>query len=407
MTDTVTIAEYGLSRPVALNSSDLAMLQGIPAERLWPIPTTQTGMFTFRASSWVGVVQLDSVRVRIMPKVDELRNVLMMFGAAAGITEWSPRAANFAEGDLVEGVAELLLRTIDQATRRGLLHGYRTQEERLPVLRGRLLIAELASRPWEPWPAPCRYDEFTADVPENRVLLAAVDVVRRWTVTPQVRRLAAELTARFEEVAPPEDPLLEADLVLESPLNAHYQPALALAGLVLEGFGVTHAAGSATAVSFLVDMNVLFERWIGTELTSRLWPLLDVAEQATVPLSRRPSVPMRPDLLFRAEGRPTLVGDVKYKVTGSGIARNADYYQLLAYVTALELPRGILIYCQADEAPEREITVLGGGQTIICHRLSLGGTWEDVGVALDRLAHSVRGLAQVGFSAHPGRRWTS
>jgi S-formylglutathione hydrolase FrmB len=40
--------------------------------------------------------------------------------------------------------------------------------------------------------------------------------------------------------------------------------------LVLEGIGVSHLAGAQSAHSFLIDMNALFERWIGAELPDLL-----------------------------------------------------------------------------------------------------------------------------------------
>lgn len=393
MSSTVEISEYSTSPPVPLTQADLALLMAVPPERLQVLPTTQSGWFTLRSSSYVGTVNLDSVRVRIHPKVEDLRNVLMMFATAAGIADWSERASDYASHDLVEGIADLVLRTIDQATRRGLIHGYQTREDRLPTLRGRILVTELAARPWDQWPAPCRYDDFTADVPENRVLLAAVVAVRRWTLEPEVRRLATELEGRFVEVAPTEIALLEAELIGRSPLNEHYQPALALARTVLEGLGVAHAEGTLDAVAFLVDMNRLFEAWIGAELTSRLWPRVQVSEQEEVALSKKPMVRMNPDLVFRSRGVVVLVGDVKYKLTGSGFARNPDYYQLLAYATATGVNSGILIYCQADEAPTRTITIENAGQRLTCHPLPLAGDWAQVSREVDRLAQTITTLA--------------
>ncbi len=287
-----------------------------------------------------------------------------------------------------------MLRVIDQATRRGLIHGYQTREDRLPILRGRLLVSEMASRPWDVWPAPCRYDDFTADVPENRILLAAVGVIRRWSLPPEVRRLCADLVTRFDEVSERAAPLLEAELIEESPLNEHYLPALALSAIVLEGTGLAHTAGDIEGMAFLIDMNKLYERWIGAELTTRLWPTFQVAEQEWVALSRRPTVSMQPDLLFRAGRKLALVGDVKYKLSGSGFARNPDYYQLLAYATALQLRRGILIYCQADDAPQRQIQVVGGGQDLLCYPLGLGGEWSEVSLRLDALANTIAKLSE-------------
>ncbi|PKQ24932.1 MAG: hypothetical protein CVT65_00405 [Actinobacteria bacterium HGW-Actinobacteria-5] len=390
----IELSEYGASLPLRLDRRDLRLLENVPRDRLWAIPTTERGWYTLHATSWVGTVDLGTVRVRMVPKVDDLRNVLMMFASVAGLADWSSRSTDFSRADLVEGIAELVLRVIDQATRRGLIHGYQTREDRLPILRGRLLVSEMASRPWDVWPAPCRYDDFTADVPENRILLAAVGVIRRWSLPPEVRRLCADLVTRFDEVSERAAPLLEAELIEESPLNEHYLPALALSAIVLEGTGLAHTAGDIEGMAFLIDMNKLYERWIGAELTTRLWPTFQVAEQEWVALSRRPTVSMQPDLLFRAGRKLALVGDVKYKLSGSGFARNPDYYQLLAYATALQLRRGILIYCQADDAPQRQIQVVGGGQDLLCYPLGLGGEWSEVSLRLDALANTIAKLSE-------------
>lgn len=137
-------------------------------------------------------------------------------------------------------------------------------------------------------------------------------------------------------------------------------------------------------------MNKLFESWVGAELTQRLWPDVEVIEQDAVALSAKPRVTMIPDLTFRRSGSNVLVGDIKYKLTGSGLSRTDDYYQLLAYATALKLNRGVLIYCQANEAPEREITVVHGGQRLVCHPLSLAGSWPEISSSLDSLADLIR-----------------
>lgn len=66
-------------------------------------------------------------------------------------------------------------------------------------------------------------------------------------------------------------------------------------------------------------MNRLFEKWIGDELSSRLWPALEVVEQRNVPLSVTPRVTMTPDLMFRRGTEIVFVADVKYKLTGGGL----------------------------------------------------------------------------------------
>ena len=58
---------------------------------------------------------------------------------------------------------------------RGLLHGYRTEEEALHTVRGRIRFDEqMRRRSGVPLPVEVRYDEFTDDILENRLVKAAV-----------------------------------------------------------------------------------------------------------------------------------------------------------------------------------------------------------------------------------------
>lgn len=385
-TEPLLLAEYETSPPLRLGPEDLSLLASLPSDRIGVVATGDSGLVQLRATQWVGGVRLPSRIVRVVPKVDDLRNVLMMMSAAAGLTDWSSDPIGYAVDDLVEGVAELVLRSIDSATRRGLVHGYREQEDRLHTIRGRLLVNELARRPWERAPVPCRYDHFSPDIRENRVLRATVEEVATWPLAPGVRRHARSLQSRLEAATPSIRPLDDFDAVVASPVNEHYLPALRLCRLVFEGASALHAPGSLQADAFLIDMNELYEAWIGEELARRMPPSIEVVEQVPVPLSQKPFVGMKPDLLLRRDGRAVYVADVKYKLTGTGISRTSDYYQLLAYTTALDLPAGTLIYCQAAEAAPKDITVLFGGQRLRCHPVGLSGTWVDVSSRLDALA---------------------
>jgi len=391
-TDFVSLREYEESPAVILDQNELVLLSRLPAGRLEIRPALEVGKYHLRATSWVGAVVLPSMTIQVLPKVVDLRTVLLMFTSSASLVEWDTSRSPYGREALVEGIAELLLHEVEAATRRGLVRGYQHVEERLPVLRGRLDVQALASRPWDVLPVPCRYDDFTSDVAENRVLLAAVRQVSRWPVSPVVRRSTRLLLQRFDGVSDSPAPLLECETVRFSPVNEHYRHAIRLSRLVLEGFGLTQSSGGLEAHSFLVDMNRLFEQWIGEELSLRLWPDFEVAEQVPVAFSRKPRVGMTPDLVIRDARGTRLVADVKYKLTG-GLARNEDYYQLLAYATAMELPAGLLIYCRADSAPERVITVAGGGQRLHTYPVDLAGDPGGIVVGLDRLADTVRQLA--------------
>lgn len=60
------------------------------------------------------------------------------------------------------------------------------------------------------------------------------------------------------------------------------------------------------------------------------------------------SVRLEPDLSWWDAGRCVFAGDCKYKRT-NGTIPNADIYQMLAYLTALQLPEGLLIYAAGED----------------------------------------------------------
>ena len=96
----------------------------------------------------------------------------------------------------------------------------------------------------------------------------------------------------------------------------------------------------------MLDMNELFERFVTERLRRALRGRLDVKDQHRDRLDEERTVTIKPDLLFQSGGSPRFVGDIKYKLTDEAArGRHPDYYQLLAYTTALDLPEGVLIYC--------------------------------------------------------------
>ena len=87
------------------------------------------------------------------------------------------------------------------------------------------------------------------------------------------------------------------------------------------------------------------------------------------------------------------MGDAKYKdITGRG-ALGDDLYQLLAYVTALDLPGGMLIYAKVEVEVEPVIhEVRHSGKSLEVAALDLSGTLEDILDRVNELADRIRRL---------------
>jgi len=104
------------------------------------------------------------------------------------------------------------------------------------------------------------------------------------------------------------------------------------------------------------------------------------------------AVNLRPDLTWRHGASVVFVGDAKYKNLAGGLP-NADIYQMLAYVTAADLPGGLLIYAEG-EAEAAIYTLRGSRRRLEVVALDLSGTLDEVLERLSAIAAKVRPRAR-------------
>ena len=88
---------------------------------------------------------------------------------------WRDDDPAFQEADnLVEALVRAYLRHAERALARGLLQGYQSVEDAQPGIRGRVREADQLRRRFGlPLPVEVRYDDYTTDIDENRLLRAA------------------------------------------------------------------------------------------------------------------------------------------------------------------------------------------------------------------------------------------
>jgi 5-methylcytosine-specific restriction enzyme subunit McrC len=146
---------------------------------------------------------------------------------------------------------------------------------------------------------------------------------------------------------------------------------------------------------FLIAMNKAFEDFVTARLRRYLSAQLLVHPQRRSHLDTAGQVRIKPDLVFeRRPGGIAYVADTKYKVTSDGLGREADYYQILAYATALNVPEGLLIYCQHDgTVPPRHVDVRNLGTRLATWAVHLAGTPGHIEEQLQALARHIASRA--------------
>ena len=386
----LTLTEHD-SALVELTVAQALGLRRAAGPALSVVPGDTAGTWQVTSASYAGTITVPGIRVLITPKV-QIGTLFYLLEASGRPVAAGPADFSYdTTGELVPAFATFYARHLEQALARGIPRAYHEAQERLPGIRGRLDIPEQLRLAGLPIPAECRFDQYAADTRLTRVLHgAALRLLRLPGVTVPTRQALQRLAALLGEAGPctPQD--------LRTPtaftrLDEHCRAAEHLARMILGNQTLRCAAGTAGASVFLVNMNTVFETFIAARLTRYLAGQLTVHVQQTRPLGHGGNARIRPDLTFESPyGTTVYVADTKYKITADGYARDSDYYQILAYTRALDVPGGMLIYCQRDgDAPPTSITVGAERTRLSTSAVPLDGPPHDIENRLEDLARQI------------------
>ncbi|MDP8928056.1 MAG: McrC family protein [Actinomycetota bacterium] len=324
----------------------------------------------------------------------ELDRVLFLVSYALDPVRWRDQLVPVDDrSTLVEAMAHLWLAATLRSLRRGPLQDYQRRDEAIPTVRGRIRIEEqLRVRHGLMPPVEVTYDEFTTDIKENRIVKAAALRVARFPLRRRpIRDQLAGVFAVLDNVPAATYDARHLPEVSYTRLNEHYRPAVELSKLILAAASVELGANRRSAQSFLVNMNEVFETFLLVAL-SQAMPADRVVRERGVYLDQAGRVPMKPDLTWLDGTRPVFVGDAKYKALRDVDGRNADLYQLLAYVVALGLPAGMLIYAAGEGEPGRHV-VIDLGRRLHVERLDVSGDPQEILASVARLAQRISDLS--------------
>ncbi|MFJ2469540.1 McrC family protein [Glutamicibacter sp. NPDC087583] len=389
----ITLDELAIdSAPLELDEDTRLALE---STRLVVVRGAGHGKWKLIPNGLVGAVQIDNLLVEVKPKDKVGISQILFLLSYAKDPGFRPQnvEAETTE-DLWAALGETLARLGERATSRGVLQGYVSQDEALRTVRGRIRMSDqVTHRPGFMFPIEVTHDEYTIDVPENRILRAAV---RRMLVVPkldvEVRRRLLHLDRKLADVSS----LVRGHRLPQwtpSRLNAAYVPALRIAEVVLRNMVAEASPGKLHVASFVVNMAKVFEDFVTMALTEALrkYPGRTVAQYKTYmdePCSDgTPGIVLKPDIVHFVDGEATLIFDAKYKsASANGQYPNADHYQMLAYATAMDRTNAWLIYADSGMPTRRRVR----NSEIFVHEypIDLSGRPSEVLARVDYLAKS-------------------
>ena len=392
----IDLQEYQQSEAIPLSITERDDLQAVlPSLTIVPA-AGEDAAYHLTPSSTVGAVEIGDLSVLIRPKIGIPKLLSLACYAMGVFKSQEERLFDFKEEAETppDTLALALAAAARRAFSRGLLHGYRTEEEALHTVRGRIRFADqIRQRFGIPLPIEVRYDEFTDDITENQLVKAAAIRLGGMRLrSQQARRNLGWIAAMLENVSSVESFPKEVPDVRFDRINEHYRGVVGLSRLILRHSAFESERGTARAAGFLMDMNTLLQEFLTVALRETLGLTERVFREKNIDtLDVDGKVKLRPDLTWWHGRDCQFVGDAKYKGIENESVPNADLYQLLAYVTALNLPGGLLVYAQG-EAETAALSVRHSDKRLEVAALNLGGSLDAVLKRVDVLAERVKAL---------------
>lgn len=334
---------------IALENSKLVVVRGVGRNQWKLLP-----------NGYVGSVQINDLLVEVKPK-DKVgvSQILFLLSYAKDPGFRPENVESKPTNELWAALGETLARLGERATSRGVLQGYVSRDEALRTVRGRIRMSDqLTRRPGFSFPIEVTHDEYTTDIPENRILRAAV---RRMLAVPLLEAGVRQRLLHLDRKLADASALVRGDRLprwAPSRINAGYVSALRIAEVILQNLVAETAVGRMRVASFVVNMSKVFEDFVTVAITEamRAYPGRTKAQYKTymdeARLDGTPRIVLKPDIVHFIDKKSMLIFDAKYKAaSANGRYPNADHYQMLAYALALKQPCAALIY--ADSGPVR------------------------------------------------------
>ena len=299
-----------------------------------------------RPRNIVGIVPLAGLLVRIAPKVPIASLVAMLEHVYDIDLSFHQPDASLDEVDgLLDRLARLFASRVLARLRKGIARTYVEENDDLLVVRGRVeLVASARHAGRGDLRLHCAYEELTADIMDNRILLAALDCLRRTSILSDATRRVVQEGHRGLSADVTLVPVRPTDCLhrVYDRLNRDYRELHAYARLFLQ-----HAASDLgerdVGVPFTLDMSKLFERFVAAWLAPRLPLGFRLQSQRHLAIGAAARLDSYIDLVVVDEAwHVRAVLDTKYKAAAT--PSREDLHQVTFYATATSCRDAFLVY---------------------------------------------------------------
>lgn len=294
---------------------------------------------TLKAQQYCGILNFDKQDYYILPKIanhnDEqnLNIFIYMLMYAYDVKLSNEQIAcckNQEKHTILEVFVQMFASGLLNELKKGIYKQYLTQQDNLPVLKGKYLINENLKYNFTKNRIYCEYDEFSPNNELNQFFLCAVKQLQKFV---KDKKLLKQCELIFDEVEDKQININKLDSIHFNRLNQRFKTSYEIAILLLKQ-SIPLFNQDKKSFAFLFDMNVLFEKFIARMVKEQF-------DDVEIPKAYKTfgGLNLKPDIIVKSKN---LIIDCKYKIMlEDKIANRNDRYQMYVYANNFENQKGV------------------------------------------------------------------
>ena len=291
-----------------------------------------------KARQYCGVLNFDNQDFYILPKIVNHNNeqnlnifiYMLMYAYDIKLSNEQIASCKNDKHSILEVFVQMFASNLLNELKKGLYKEYLTQQDNLPVLKGKYLINENLKYNFTKNKIYCEYDEFSPNNSLNQFFLYSVKYLQKFVKN---KKLLKQCELIFDEVEYKQIDINKLDRIPFNRLNQRFKTSFEIAILLLKQ-SIPLFSQDKKSFAFLFDMNILFEKFIA-RIVKELDDNAKIQNQDNFN-----DLILKPDIILKNQ-----IIDTKYKkIKSIEDIKQSDKLQAFAYGVNYGVDNVMLLY---------------------------------------------------------------
>lgn len=354
--------------------------------------------------NYVGLIQTKKgVQIQILPKISlgdsqdrenkqTKRILIKMLCSMRGVPgkQLNEASLEVERMNLYEIFINMYLQEVHQLVKRGIRSAYVGREDNLRYCKGKLLVGmHVKENRIHQERFYAAYDEFLPDCPENRLVKATLETLKKRTTNVKIVKEILQLLNTFELVEASTNYEKDFSKAVSGRNTRDYDMLMKWSKVFLRNKSFSIFSGDVKSKALLFPMELVYERYVAQEIKKIFapsgWKVLYQHKGTYLFEEPKKRFELRPDIVLK-RGERTIIMDTKWKLLKDnaqenyGISQN-DMYQMYVYSKKYQTSETWLLYPVNDEMRDHgEIRFASGEDTVVSiHFVDLANIEDNLG----------------------------